>query len=148
MIGIGYTTTQYYQDKNINVVWFVLAVIGLGYMYKAMPLRVAQMKRIFMAWLVPICLGIAISIIAVRLQIIPQLVPYLGVFWLLVQAAAFIWNGLVDRPAGWYFAAAGLNIVAAALCYFVDDFLQFQYLVAAIVTTWSMLNLWIFRTEV
>lgn len=145
---VGYITTHYYQNKNINFVWFALAVIGFGFMYKVMPLRVVQMKRIFTAWLIPISFGIIVSIIAVRLEIIPEIVPYLGVFWLSLQALAFVWNGLVDRPAKWYFAAAALNVAAAALCYFVDSFLDIQYLIAAIVTAWSMINLWIFRTEI
>lgn len=147
LVAVGYVATHYYQDKNINFVWFVLSAVGLGHMYKVMPLRVTQMKRIFMAWAIPICFGIGISIIAVRTDLLLELVPYLGVFWLMVQAAAFIWNGLVDRPALWYFIAAGLNIAAAGLCYFIDSFLQIQYLIAAVVTVWAMLNLWIFRTE-
>ena len=148
LTAVGYVATHFYQNKNINFVWFVLSAIGLAYMYKIMPLKVRQMKRIFMAWAVPIFFGIGVSIVAVRTDLLPNLVPYLGVFWLLVQVVAFAVNGLVDRPALWYFVAAGLNAGAAALCYFVDSLLEIQYLVAAIVTVWSMLNLWIFRTEV
>ncbi len=148
LTAVGYIATHYYQDKNINFVWFILSTIGLGYMYKIMPLRVVQMKRIFLAWLIPVSVGIAVSIVTVRLDIISQLVGYLGIFWLLVQAVGFVWNGLVDRPGFWYYIAAGLSISAAALCYFVDVFLSQQYLIAAIVTVWGMLNLWIYRTEV
>ena len=70
--GVGYTATHYYQNPNINAVWFVLSLIGFGYMYKVMPLRVPLMRRIFLAWLVPITFGIAVSVIAVRTDLIPD----------------------------------------------------------------------------
>ncbi len=147
LTGIGYIWTHYYQNKNINLIWFILSIIGLGFMYRVMPLRVGQMKQIFLAWLVPIGIGIGVSVLAVRTDLLPELVPYLGAFWLVVQAVGFIWNGLVDAPRRWYFVAAGLNLAAALLCYQVDAFIISQYLIAAIVTVWSMVNLWIFRSE-
>lgn len=147
LTGIGYTTTHYYQNPNINYIWFVLALIGLGYMYHAMPLRVHQMKNIFRAWLFPITIGILISIIAVRTDLIPSLIQYLGVFWLIVQAVGFTLNGLVDAPGKWYFIAAGTNVAAAAACYLIAELTIIQYLIAAVVTAWSMLMLVIFRSD-
>ena len=145
--GVGYTATHYYQNPNINAVWFVLSLIGFGYMYKVMPLRVPLMRRIFLAWLVPITFGIAVSVIAVRTDLIPDLVQYLGSFWLLVSAVGYTLNGIVDPPSKWYFAAAVLNVIAAAACYLVDDLNQSQYLVAAAVSLWSMLSLWLYRSD-
>jgi hypothetical protein len=147
LTGIGFVATHYYQNPNINGVWFILSVIGLGYMYKVMPLRITQMKQIYLSWLVPIVLGIAISGLAVRTDLFPELVGYLGVFWLVVMAVGYAWNGLVDPPALWYYVAVGLNLAAAAACYFIDPLLEYQYIVAAIISVWSMLNLWIFRSE-
>lgn len=147
LTGVGYVTTHFYQNKNINGVWFTLSVIGLFYMFKVMPLRVSQMKHIYLSWLVPIVFGIAVSGIAVRTSIFPELVGYLGVFWLLLQSVAFISNGLVDRPARWYFIVAGVNAAAACACYAFESWTEVQYLVAAIVTVWSMLMLWAFRTD-
>ena len=148
LTGVGFVATHYYQQANINIVWTVLSVIGLGYMFKVMPLGVSQMKKIFAAWLIPIVLGMIVSVAVVRTGVYPELVGYLGVFWLVVMAIGYGWNGLVDQPAAWYYVAVVLNLAAAALIYSFDSLLQVQYLVAAIVSIWSMLNLWIFRSEV
>jgi hypothetical protein len=147
LTGVGFTATHYYQKPNINGVWFVLSVIGLGYMYKVMPLRVKQMKRIFLAWLIPIVAGIVISKLAVQTNIFSNLLPYLGAFWLVVMAVGYFLNGLVDPPSKWYYVAAIVNLVAAGLCWQVDSFITQQYLIAAVVSVWSMLCLWVFRSD-
>lgn len=147
LTGIGFVATHYYQNKNINGIWIIISIIGLGYMYKVMPMRDVQMKKIFASWLVPITVGIIVSVLAVRTSLLPELVPYLGAYWLVVMAVGYLWNGLVDKPALWYFVAVGLNLLAAILIYAFDSFQEFQYLIAAIISVWSMLNLWIFRSE-
>lgn len=147
IVAIGYTSTHYYQNANINFVWFVLSVIGFYYMYHVMPLGVVQMKRIFIAWLVPIMTGIFFSVVSARGFAFVELVSYLGPFWLLVTAVGFVWNGLVDRPMRWYLVGAGLCVAGAALSYFNITFLITQYLVAGVISTWAMLNLVIFRAD-
>lgn len=147
LVGVGYTTTHYYQNPNINLVWTVISVIGLGYMFKVMPLKVRQMRSIFLAWLIPITLGIAVSVIAARTTLLTDLVHYLGGFWLLVSAVGYTWNGIVDPPSKWYFIAAAANVVFAAVCFLVPEVTQVQYLVAALVSVWSMLSLWLFRSD-
>jgi hypothetical protein len=148
IVGVGFVATHYYQHPNINGVWFVLSAIGFYYMYRVMPMNVRQMKHIYASWLIPITIGIGISAVAVRTNMLPGLVGYLGVFWLLIMAGAYVWNGLVDRPLFWYLIAALINIGAAALCYYIEGMLQYQYLIAAVASVWSMLNLWLFRSEV
>lgn len=147
IVGVGYVSTHYYQNANINAVWTVLSVIGFAYMYKVMPLRVKQMKHIYTSWLVPILIGIAVSVVSVRTDLLPELVGYLGAFWLLVQAAAFFWNGLVDGPGLWYYIVAGVNFIGAAILYSSVDLLIVQYLLVAIISVWSMLMLLIFRGD-
>lgn len=144
--GGGFLWTHYWQLQRINLVWTVISLVGLGYMFKVMPLKIAYMRRIFYSWLIPITFGMAISIAAFYVSDLARLIAYLGVFWLVVMAAGYLWNGLVDRPAGWYYFAVVLNLAAAALCYYSPIFLEFQYLVAAIITAWSMLYLWLLRT--
>ena len=145
--AVGFVSTHLYQNPNINGVWVVLSILGLGYMYKVMPMRLSQMKKIFASWFIPITIGVIISALAVRTSLFPELVGYLGVFWLVVMAAGYLWNGLVDMPAKWYYVAVALNLAGAMLIYFSDNFTQVQYLIAAVISAWSMLNLWIFRSE-
>lgn len=144
----GFVATHYNQRQSINAVWFIISVIGLGYMYKVMPLRIRQMRHIFLAWVVPITLGMIISGLVFRISSswAVSIIVHLGGFWLLVMAVGYLLNGLVDRPAGWYWFAVGLNLVAGVLCFTVNAFTDVQYLIAAIVSAWSMLNLWLFRT--
>src|SRR5687767_11074910 len=134
----GFTATHFYQNHNINYVWTVIAVIGLAYMYKTMPLRVVQMRRIFMAWLAPIAFGIVVSgvVFYVDAPLASNLIGHLGAFWLLVMGAGYFLNGLVDAPSGWYWFAAVLNVAAGVACFSIADLVPVQYLIAAIVSGW------------
>lgn len=145
--GIGFTATHFYQNQNINFLWIFLSFVGFYYMYKVMPLRVRQMQHIFLSWAVPVSVGLGISIVAVRTDLIPDLVGYLGAFWLLVSAVGYFWNGISDSPSAWYFVAAGVNVLSAAAIYYYEPLLIGQYLFAAIVSVWSMLMLWVFRSD-
>lgn len=140
--------THYNQRQSINGLWFIISIIGLGYMYKVMPMRIRQMRNIFAAWAVPIGVGMLVSGLVFKSfsVLAASLIVHLGAFWLVVMAVGYFLNGLVDRPAGWYWFAAGINLLAGMLCFTVDAFTAGQYLIAAIVSAWSMLNLWLFRT--
>ncbi|MFZ1324016.1 MAG: hypothetical protein WAQ57_02545 [Candidatus Saccharimonadales bacterium] len=146
LVTAGFVATHYFQRKEINPVWAVISLTGLGYMLRVMPLRVRQMQHILISWTVPITTGMIISGLAFRTDIFAGIIPYLGVFWLIIMAAGYAWNGLVDGPGGWYYFAAVLNLFAAVLCYVLEPFLAVQYLIAAIVSAWSMLYLWLLRT--
>jgi hypothetical protein len=144
----GFIATHYHQRQSINAVWFIISVIGLGYMYKVMPLKIRQMRHIFLAWAVPIIFGMIISGLVFRTSsdVATNVIVHLGGFWLLVMSVGYVLNGLVDRPAGWYWLAGGVNLLAGILCFTVDSFVAVQYLIAAVVSGWSMLSLWLFRT--
>jgi hypothetical protein len=144
----GFVATHFYQDQNINIIWTIISVIGLGYMLKTMPMRVGQMRRIFFAWFVPIVLGMVVSgaVFYVDSVEASKLIAHLGAFWLLVMSTGYFLNGLVDAPSNWYWFAAALNLVAGLACFIIPELLPTQYLIAAIVSAWSMLNLWIFRS--
>jgi hypothetical protein len=146
----GFVATHFYQNKNINAVWTIMVAVALWFMYRVMPMKVVQMRRIFMAWLVPIGLGMLVSGAVFYISWLPavQLIGYLGAFWLGVMAVGYALNALVDPPTGWYWFATILNAIACVLCFTVDALAQVQYLVAAVVTAWSMLNLWLFRADV
>lgn len=144
---LGFIATHFYQRQQINGVWYLISLVGLGYMYRVMPLRVKQMRNIFLAWTLPIVSGLFVSGLVFRLESYwaINLIARLGAFWLVVMAVGYFLNGLVDPPSRWYWFAAGLNLAAGILCFTVEQLLSTQYLIAAIVSAWSMLNLWIFR---
>lgn len=148
LLSSGFVATHFYQAKIINGFWAVLSVIGMYYMFKVMPLKVKQMRHIFLGWLVTITVGMAVSGIVFYLELpfAGFLINHLGAFWLVLMAQAYAFNGLVDRPARWYWFAAVLNLVFGILCFTVEGLISGQYLIAAIVSTWSMLYLWLFRT--
>jgi hypothetical protein len=145
--GVGYVVTHYYQNQKINLVWLALVAIGFSVMAKIMPMRVKQMKQIYGSWLIPITIGLVLSILSAQGVFLPELIGHLGAFWLFVQAVAFFWNGLVDSPSKWYYVTAGINLYAAGAVYLLDDLLAVQYLIAAVIAVWSMLMLFIFRTD-
>ena len=149
LLTVGFIATHYYQQKTINGLWFTISLIGLGYMWKVMPLRVKQMKHIFLAWLIPIAFGMAVSGLIFYLETAAafNLIGHLGAFWLLVMSLGYFLNGLVDPPSGWYWFAAVLNFVAGILCFTQETFEFTQYLIAAVVSAWSMVNLWLFRSS-
>ncbi len=147
LCGIGFVWTHYYQMRQINIVWTVISIIGLGYMFKVMPMRVSRMQSILASWTIPIIIGMAFSAYAFLFDDLRFLIQYLGTFWLVVMAVGYIWNGLVDRPLFWYAFAALINVLAALATYYIEPFLLSQYLVAAIVSVWSLLYLWLFRAS-
>lgn len=147
LVGIGFVWTHLYQNPNINIIWTVLSIVGFGYMYKAMPLKLEPMRRIYASWLIPVFIGMAWSVLAVRTDILPELVSYLGPFWLIVMAVGYIWNGLVDSPGLWYYIAGAVNVLAAIAIYLNSDLLEVQYLLIAVISIWSMLMLWVFRAD-
>lgn len=148
MLPVGFVATHLHQQKSINGLWFLISVIGLWYMYRAMPMAVKQMQRIFGAWLLPIGVGMVVSglVFYVDGTFAAQLTAHLGAFWLVVMGIGYFLNGLVDAPSRWYWFAAALNVAAGIACFVVDPLAASQYLIAAIVSAWSMLNLWLFRS--
>jgi hypothetical protein len=146
--SVGFVATHLFQNKLINGVWATLSVIGLGFMFRVMPLQVKQMKRIFTAWLVPITAGMVVSglVFYQNSAAAGNLIAHLGAFWMIIMAIGYLWNGLVDPPRTWYWFATILNTVFGILCFTVDSLQPAQYLIAAIVSAWSMLYLWLFRT--
>ena len=142
----GFIATHFHQYRTINPVWLVISIIGLVYMYKVMPMRVGQMKRIFYAWLIPITVGMIISGLVFVVSDLQRGIGYLGTIWLALMAIGYVWNGLVDRPMFWYVFAAAINVAAAWATFFYEPYIINQYLVAAVISFWSMANLWILRT--
>jgi hypothetical protein len=148
LVFVGFVATHYYQDHNVMYVWTVLSIIGLGYMVRVMPMRVKLMQQIFGAWVLPIIAGMLFSgsLFYIHTAWAANAIGHLGAYWLFFMAAGYILNGIVDPPSRWYWIATGMNIVAGAACLVFDSLVPGQYLYAAIIGAWSMLNLWIFRS--
>jgi len=149
LLPIGFVATHLYQRHAINALWTIIAIVGLGYMYRVMPIKVRQMQHILWAWLAPIGFGLLVSAVVFYVDTAnaATLIAHLGAFWLGIMAVGYFLNGLADSsPRGWYWFAGALNLAAAVACWTIEPFIQGQYLIAAIVSAWSMLNLWIFRS--
>lgn len=144
---VGFSAAHFSRnDLGMNSFWVILSAVGLGYMYKVMYLKMTAARRVLLAWLVPITVGMIVSFLAFYLPVLTGLAPYLGAFWLLVLALSFLLNGIYDPPSKWYWIAVALHVGAAVLIIFSSQFQAVQWLVAAIVSGWSMLNLWLFRS--
>ncbi len=149
LLTLGFVATHFYQMKEINIFWTLLSALGIYYMYKTMPLRVRLMRHIFLGWLFTIIVGMVVSFI-VFIFLAPLsgfLITHLGGFWLLLMAQAYAANGYIDRPGRWYYFAAAINFIFGILCMSVDAFVPGQYLIAAVVSAWSMLFLWLYRAD-
>jgi hypothetical protein len=148
LLIVGYIATHFYQVRQVNGLWFLFSIIGMGYMWHVMPMKVRQMRRIFLSWLVPIALGMTLSgmIFIVRHPAAYWAIAHLGVIWLIIMAWGYVWNGYVDKPMAWYLFAAGIHVAAAVVCLLYTPALQLQYILSAVVGGWAMLYLWIFRT--
>jgi hypothetical protein len=148
IVPLGFLSTHFYQHHLINALWTVIAVGGLWYMYRVMPIKQARMRKIYAAWLVPLAAGIAVSgaVFYVHSAAASNLIAHLGAFWLVVMAVGYFLNGLVDAPSGWYWFNTILNLAFGIACFTLAAFTGGQYLLAAIVSAWSMLNLWLFRS--
>jgi hypothetical protein len=146
---LGFVATQFYQRHAINALWTLISIIGLYYMFRVMPMRVRQVQYIFLAWLIPIFLGMCVSgaVFYMHNDLTAAILSHLGAFWLGVMAVGYLLNGLVDPPSGWYWINTGINAVACYLCFAIADFTMGQFWIAAVVSAWSMLNLWLFRSD-
>lgn len=149
LVPAGFVVTHFYQHHLINVLWTVISAIGLYFMFRVMPMRVKQMQRIFLAWCVPIALGMLVSgvVFMVHTDVTAALIGHLGAFWLGVMALGYFLNGLADPPSGWYWFNVLTNAVGCYLCFTVNSFVAGQYWIAAIISGWSMVNLWLFRSD-
>lgn len=148
LIPIGYVMTHLHTSgvMAINAKWVGAAIVGFAVMAWVMPLKQRRMQLIFVSWLIPITLGLILSVAAFMAPALYWLAPTLGVLWVALQAIAFAANGIVDAPSGWYWFAVGLHVVLLLALLLVPTLLGYQYLLLAIVTAWSLLNLWLFRS--
>lgn len=146
IVAGGYLHLHFSPDDNHIFTWAIASAVAFGYMLYTMPMKQAKMRAIFAAWFVPITVGFIITIAAFENDNLTGLIPYLGAVWAAVQALGFALNGLVDPPSGWYWFAAIANLLLAVALFVFSPLFGFQYLLLGIVTSWSMLNLWVFRS--
>lgn len=146
LVLAGFIATHFNQQQSINLMWFVISVVGLGYMLKVMPLRIKKLRLIYLSWFVPITVGLVFSTLVFKTAALSVYISYLGSYWLFVMAVGYFLNGLADPPAKIYWYNTCLNALAGLLIAMIGNLLPVQYLIAAGVSAVSMLNLWLLRT--
>lgn len=142
----GYIHLYYEQPLWINWPWLATCVIGLGYMAYVMRPFAGKLRPIFYAWLFPLLIGMIISFLAASGPEFYALLPKLALVWAVVQAVGYALNGLVDAPAGWYWLATASHVLAALFIIAFPSLIALHWLMLAVVSTWSLLNLWLFRS--
>lgn len=142
----GFVHLYFEQPLWINYPWLATTIIGLGYMALVMRPFSGKLRLIFYAWLFPLVVGMAVSFLAASSPQFYSLLPKLALVWALVQAAGYALNGLVDAPAGWYWFATALHILAAIFIFAFPALISLHWLLLAVISTWSLANLWLFRS--
>lgn len=142
----GFVHLYFEQPFWINWPWLATCAVGLGYMAYVMRPFDGKLKPIFLAWLFPLLVGMIVSFLAAS---VPQFYPVLtqlALVWAVVQAAGYALNGIVDPPSNWYWLAAGLHVLAAVFMLAFPAQISLQWLLLAVISVWSLLNLWLFRS--
>ncbi len=140
ILFVGFLATNAYQSENINGVWFLFSVIGVGYMLRVMPLQSKIMKAIFINWIAVIVLGLFISFLVFHLQALASLQITLGVFWMILLSLGFIINGFIEKKPQYYFGASIMFIPAIAVMLF-SSLIVAQFVMAALGTSLAMIYL-------
>ena len=138
---VGWLTTHFiFMDMRANWVWLIVSVVAFVPMVKYMPWKQVKLRRILLLWLVTVIVGMAVSILSFWVGFLGGIVGYLGVFWLLLMAAAFFVNALWWTPR--LFILGGIiQLVGGVLPLIFIDLLYYQYLIAAVAGTAGMLVL-------
>ncbi|MEN9225581.1 MAG: hypothetical protein Q6L60_00670 [Thermostichus sp. HHBFW_bins_43] len=146
LLGIGFAATQFHQEANINWLWLVISLIGLGYMVRQTSLpefRSAGLAHLYfvgLVWTLVIALGLIFSVLPfIGRTPLTALSQYLGVFWLFQMGLGHWLNGTVDPPRRPYWITGGIQILAGIVCLVWG--LELQFLVAGGIGALAMLLL-------
>jgi hypothetical protein len=147
IILVGFVFTYYYQaldPLSINIVWAILAIIGLTYSKRQMPFSDVVLKNIFMTWLVVIVLGIIFSHLSFVWSPLVYYASLLGAVWLVFMALGHAITGWIDGKKV-YIITTALQLIAAIYIFVsvgsMPDLYSTQYLIAGIVGAISMVLL-------
>lgn len=147
IVFAGFIATHFYQLPEINYLWLILSVIGLGYMGLLLKqMRFWEQKLLYIAllWLLTIAFGLTISTIIFVYEPLGEMSAYLGIFWLFLMGLAHILNRVVD-PSLVYLQSGGIQILTGAICFIFEPLLSIQYLAAGLVGALAMVWLILFR---
>ncbi len=142
IVLVGFIGTQYDQSSfnKVNGIWAILSIIGLVYMKMKMSFAYADLKRIYLVWLVLIVLGVAFSQAAFLNASLAQYIQYLGAIWLFIMAAGHALTGIIDKKK-LYIGTTAIQVIAGVAVLLVPGALEVQYLIAGIVGAASMIAL-------
>lgn len=138
VILVGFVATHFHQLPDINHLWLLLSVLGLGHMgfeLKHLQFRDRTLITIGVLWLLMIGFGLIISAIVFKIEPLAELSTYLGIFWLGLMGLAHLFNGMVDR-SNVYWLTGGVQIITGVLCFTVESLQPWQYLFAGFI--WLM----------
>lgn len=139
---VGWLVTHYWPDPRVNWVWLGLTVAAMVPMFLYMPWKVKKLRNILILWVVAMVVGMAASFAAFEVDALVWLVPYLGVFWLILMGVAFLINALWWTPK--LFIIGGVaQIVAGVVASLSWELLDYQFLIAAVVGSGAMFLLMI-----
>lgn len=141
ILFVGFVVTHFYQDFNINWVWLVLSILGLGLMYKYMPFNVPVLKNTYLNWAGIILFGMFISFLVFLVEDLFWLIGYLGVFWLMIMGIGHLTNKPLYPSQKGFIPAGLLQILAGVACILYEPLLTYQYLIAAVASSVGMLLL-------
>ena len=144
---VGFLATHFHQEPNINILWLLLSLVGLGYMVRQTSLPefrrhsgLAHLYYVGFVWVLVIALGMLVSVVPfVGRTPLNGLAQYLGIFWLAQMGLGHGLNGLVDPPRWPYWVTAGGQVLAALVC--LGWGMDYQYLVAGGVGSLAMVVL-------
>lgn len=156
IIFLGFTGTHLYQVPEINWLWLILSVIGLGFMILQLFYQfqhpqfqdpgMAHLSFIGMVWTLTIALGMTASVLPfLGVDLLTNLPRYLGVYWLFQMGMGHILNGMVNPPGRIYWLTGTLHYGVGIICLFWGGALSIQYLIAGGVGAFTLLILFLFR---
>jgi hypothetical protein len=145
ILGVGFGATHFFPRVEINGLWLILSLLGLGYMIvlaQHPQNRSASLRSTGWVWLYTISLGMVLSVLPfMHLSSLGFLGAYLGAFWLLQMGIGHVLNGWVNPPSGPYLLTGGIQVLAGLACLVLEPLQSYQFLVAGGVGTAAMLLL-------
>lgn len=138
-ILVGFIATHFYQIEQINYLWGLISLTGLYLMYKYMFNKNKPLHLTFWVWLLVLGLGMIISVLSLYFMPLIFLSGYLGIFWLFLMGIGHILTAITFTRQDFYLTGL-IQIIVGILCLFILPLSVYQYVVAGLVGSLSMVR--------